>query len=1084
MRRDRWDFQAAGPAAVELPAAEETGGLNATDGPSSHLKRERRNFGLYAARRAETGFTQHEQLQPGSLPSFSQHRHLRQTQLGLEDPFYDSSSEQWIPSSNTSQPQQPKIPPPLTLVSPRWDSLGASKRFFATPPTSPAPRSSGDALLINQTTAPNTVDPSNYFPIDASKRGPPSASLIRNRPSEALSPAIAYVAAEAFPSDTRPPSAPAAGGGSGSGTMVKNFSRPRLYSPQTQAPEQLPRPVPDAVPAQSAIKHEPHRSVASSVYSDDQLTAPSNTEATSPASTAATTAAETDALSRARGRSISSVKSSSTLASHSLPYRQSNEQLSTHGYPRPSPAARHQRMRMPSSFATIPADASLPHSDAHGFTSRMRSKDELSLNYGSQLTGSSTQVTTYTSTGTERSSVATKTSSVASIGQTPPSKIPAGADEGDLSVEDVMGLYEEGFEDDEKSQEQEKDWLRPRATHHEDDAESEDGAVVDLTALDVTPAALEPTQSHRLQDNSDLRQRLMQAASEPMLALRAEAETATSEIPVRSAVRAAEADSLALYDGAASSSKPNRYSTFAPSSLASETWEALQTPFTMPDSPRRPKDASAGARQPIAEDQSARDRYGFKKANNYISREQFDAWDAGYAPYLARRRKKWAAYLKEQGLITDNPQRFPQRNTKTKRFIRKGIPPEWRGAAWFYYAGGPAIVAKHPGVYNDLVKRSGLTSQGPGKGEVQEVDAETIERDLHRTFPDNLRFKPASAQDPSDGSRHTGPEEPVISSLRRVLYAFALYNPRIGYCQSLNFLAGMLLLFVQTEEQAFWLLNVMTRVYLPGTHEVSLEGSKIDLGVLLAELKEHMPAIWHRITSEEIGGGGLGNIKSNRLSKVAGTLKSAQQKSGGKKNHQGNASAADPSRLPEITLCMTSWFMSVFIGQLPLEATLRVWDILFYEGPRTLFNISLSILKAGENQIKAVHDPMEMFAVVQTLPRKMLDPNALIMATYRRRNGFGHLSADDVEAKRAARKAAIIKFRAALAKAGDGSEEPEGQDAGHPGARASQLAMDLDLAAELADVEAVGGSLRRKGTLFGRKKDKAHRRPGILPAEV
>ena len=231
--------------------------------------------------------------------------------------------------------------------------------------------------------------------------------------------------------------------------------------------------------------------------------------------------------------------------------------------------------------------------------------------------------------------------------------------------------------------------------------------------------------------------------------------------------------------------------------------------------------------QPVTEDPESRDRYGFKKETHYVTRKQYDTWNKGYTEYLARRRKKWVAFHKENALMTDRPNRFPALSPKTRRFVRKGIPPEWRGAAWFYYAGGPAILAKHAGLYEQLLfKRA------------KRVDVEAIERDLHRTFPDNIKFKPPGApengygsdrasvySEHSEGVTGTDDEPAKISALRRVLWAFSIYNPHIGYCQSLNFIAGMLLLFVETEEQTFWLLNVITRIYLPGTHEMSLEGS-------------------------------------------------------------------------------------------------------------------------------------------------------------------------------------------------------------------------------------------------------------------
>ncbi|KAI5921508.1 RabGAP/TBC [Camillea tinctor] len=415
-------------------------------------------------------------------------------------------------------------------------------------------------------------------------------------------------------------------------------------------------------------------------------------------------------------------------------------------------------------------------------------------------------------------------------------------------------------------------------------------------------------------------------------------------------------------------------------------------------------------------DDDGRDRYGFRKTNQYITREQYDTWNEGYTEYLERRRRKWVIFLKENGLMTDTPNRFPPRSTKAKRFVRKGIPPDWRGAAWFYYAGGPAILAKHAGLYDELLKRK-----------AKDVDVEAIERDLHRTFPDNIKFRSCNpAAGTTMGPRNSQqvfreqlagnlrPDEtPMISSLRRVLHAFSVYNPRIGYCQSLNFLAGLLLLFVESEEHAFWLLNIITRVYLPGTHEMSLEGANVDLGVLMSTLRESMPAVWAKIGGE-LDGTDVIRPRHRRLKQ------------------------REQVRLPPITLCMTAWFMSCFIGTLPIETTLRVWDVFFYEGSKTLFRIALAIFKLGENEIRSVGDPMEIFQVVQTIPRRIINANGLMEACFKRRNGFGHLSQETIEQKRQERRDYV---------------------------KAEKEKMALGDKVVTADIEAT-----RKGTLFGRRR--------------
>jgi hypothetical protein len=64
--------------------------------------------------------------------------------------------------------------------------------------------------------------------------------------------------------------------------------------------------------------------------------------------------------------------------------------------------------------------------------------------------------------------------------------------------------------------------------------------------------------------------------------------------------------------------------------------------------------------------------------------------------------------------------------------------------------------------------------------------------------------------------------------LRRVLRAYALHNPEVGYCQSLNFVAGMMLLFLQ-EEDAFWLLATIIENLLPPEYYTkSMLGAYVD----------------------------------------------------------------------------------------------------------------------------------------------------------------------------------------------------------------------------------------------------------------
>lgn len=577
--------------------------------------------------------------------------------------------------------------------------------------------------------------------------------------------------------------------------------------------------------------------------------------------------------------------------------------------------------------------------------------------------------------GTDGSSILSKSSSATSFSH---QEDEVNDDEGGFSVDAAIGMYEYGFEDPEPEEIlDDDDGEKLELEQEENEEPQEDGEILDgasNNAPRVSNSKPQPSDFDQVMEDAEEKRRSIQIA---------EAMSDSLASPPSGA-----RDTVSFFSGNVSQfMKPPMQDT--PTGLSSRSEDSMDSTYngamdsdddveilremsitkSLAISGKNPK-----MPHPFGE---ARDRYGFKKASIHISAEQYDEWNGPYTEYLIRRRKKWITLMQESKLMTDKPIRFPPRSAKVKRFVRKGIPPDWRGAAWFYYAGGPAELAKHDGLYKQLLEMR-------FKGALSETDEELIERDLHRTFPDNLKFKLDNpvvlGESGNRNSQRSGKESdtPKLQALRRVLQAFSILNPKIGYCQSLNFLAGLLLLFMD-EEKSFWMLNIITR-HLPGTHEVNLEGANVDLGVLMSSIKESMPGIWAKIN---------GDLDGEKASK----------------------SGSGSMRLPPITLCTTAWFMSCFIGTLPIETTLRVWDSFFYEGSKTLFRIALAIFKTGEHEIKAVNDPMEIFQVVQTIPRRLIDANALLEMTFERWNGFRYLSQEEIEKRRKERRAGYAEER-------------------------------------------------------------------------
>ena len=149
--------------------------------------------------------------------------------------------------------------------------------------------------------------------------------------------------------------------------------------------------------------------------------------------------------------------------------------------------------------------------------------------------------------------------------------------------------------------------------------------------------------------------------------------------------------------------------------------------------------------------------------------------------------------------------------------VREGVPDEHRAAAWLLLSGAAAKRDEQPGLYATLLAAARSHSED------HEVE-EQIDRDLHRTFPGHPALTPAFCQ-----------------RIKNVLLAYSARNPEVAYCQGMNFVCAAILMFIEQEDAAFWMLSHVVEEVLVDHYVQSMLGHQVDQQVLEQLLEQQLP---------------------------------------------------------------------------------------------------------------------------------------------------------------------------------------------------------------------------------------------------
>ncbi|XP_025110931.1 TBC1 domain family member 2B-like isoform X2 [Pomacea canaliculata] len=265
-----------------------------------------------------------------------------------------------------------------------------------------------------------------------------------------------------------------------------------------------------------------------------------------------------------------------------------------------------------------------------------------------------------------------------------------------------------------------------------------------------------------------------------------------------------------------------------------------------------------------------------------------------------------------------------QRSPELKALVRMGVPHAfkehiWKGCINLHVGAtrdklGPQYYKK------DLGERIKNSKFNPA---VKQIDL-----DLLRTLPNNRHFDSMD----SDG----------IPKLRRVLLSYSVHNPLIGYCQGLNRLVAIALLFL-SEEDAFWCLEAIIEHLMPKDYYTkTLASAQADQRVLKELVAEKLPKLYAHFEQYDV----------------------------------------------DLSLYTFNWFLTIFVDNVRPETFLCVWDTLLYEGSKVLFRFALAFLKYAEEEILSFKEAHQIYRFMRALGERITNVKKITHIAFHELNPF------------------------------------------------------------------------------------------------
>lgn len=260
-------------------------------------------------------------------------------------------------------------------------------------------------------------------------------------------------------------------------------------------------------------------------------------------------------------------------------------------------------------------------------------------------------------------------------------------------------------------------------------------------------------------------------------------------------------------------------------------------------------------RQPAAQERSEKEK---KQLDKEMSR--VDKWLR-----MDKERIKW----------------FPPRARNHEKMVErvwKGVPERFRGRLWSILLDLDRIKLEQQGKYQEMKNLARKFSP-----EIRQIDL-----DVNRTYRDHIMFR----------ERYNTRQQDLF----HVLAAYSMFNTEVGYCQGMSQIAALLLMYLNSDEDAFWALS-----QLMTSPKYSMHGFFIPGFPKLIRFQEQHDKILHK--------------KLRRLQKhlIANSI--------------------------DTGIYTLKWFFQCFLDRLPFSLTIRIWDLYLLHGETIMIAVAYTILK-------------------------------------------------------------------------------------------------------------------------------------------